>query len=307
MIAAGRKRTHSPSQFRFMWAVVINPVSGAGKGAILGAETAGFFASRGLPYQIITATSAEKLRSNLEDFLDSNLGAITGVIAVGGDGLAHLVLQMVVPRRIAFSVIPAGTGNDFVRALGWNLTDIQVQLNAVVSKPASAIDLGLVDSEWFGAVLSTGFDSVVNEKANTMKWPKGPMKYNFAIAMELPKFKPLKYTIELDNQVIETEAMLIAVGNGGSYGGGMKVCPDAVMNDGLFDVMVLRPVSKVEFVRVFPKVFSGKHVQHKQVEIYRTKRVSLHAPAIAYADGERIGGLPVRAECMAGAGLSWTP
>lgn len=290
-----------------MWAVVINPVSGAGKGAILGAETAGFFASRGLPYQIITATSAEKLRSNLEDFLDGNRGAITGVIAVGGDGLAHLVLQIVVPRRIAFSVIPAGTGNDFVRALGWNLTDIQVQLNAVVSKPASAIDLGLVDSEWFGAVLSTGFDSVVNEKANTMKWPKGPMKYNFAIAMELPKFKPLKYTIELDNQVIETEAMLIAVGNGGSYGGGMKVCPDAVMNDGLFDVMVLRPVSKVEFVRVFPKVFSGKHVQHKQVEIYRTKRVSLHAPAIAYADGERIGGLPVRAECMAGAGLSWTP
>jgi diacylglycerol kinase (ATP) len=290
-----------------MWAVVINPVSGAGKGAILGAEAAGFFASRGLPYQIITATSAEKLRSNLEDFLDSNLGAITGVIAVGGDGLAHLVLQMVVPRRIAFSVIPAGTGNDFVRALGWDLADIKNQLNAVVSKPASAIDLGLVDSEWFGAVLSTGFDSVVNEKANTMKWPKGPMKYNFAIAMELPKFKPLKYTIELDNQVIETEAMLIAVGNGGSYGGGMKVCPDAVMNDGLFDVMVLRPVSKVEFVRVFPKVFSGKHVQHKQVEIYRTKRVSLHAPAIAYADGERIGGLPVRAECMAGAGLSWTP
>jgi diacylglycerol kinase (ATP) len=290
-----------------MWAVVINPVSGAGKGAILGAEAAGFFASRGLPYQIITATSAEKLRSNLEDFLDSHLGAITGVIAVGGDGLAHLVLQMVVPRRIAFSVIPAGTGNDFVRALGWDLADIKNQLNAVVSKPASAIDLGLVDSEWFGAVLSTGFDSVVNEKANTMKWPKGPMKYNFAIAMELPKFKPLKYTIELDNQVIETEAMLIAVGNGGSYGGGMKVCPDAVMNDGLFDVMVLRPVSKVEFVRVFPKVFSGKHVQHKQVEIYRTKRVSLHAPAIAYADGERIGGLPVRAECMAGAGLSWTP
>ena len=290
-----------------MWVVVINPVSGAGKGAILGAETAGFFAAKGLPYQIITATSAEKLRSNLADFLDSNLGAITGVIAVGGDGLAHLVLQMVVPRRIPFSVIPAGTGNDFVRALGWDIDDIKIQLGAVVSKPASAIDLGLVDSEWFGAVLSTGFDSVVNEKANTMKWPKGPMKYNFAIAMELPKFQPLEYTIELDNQVIETEAMLIAVGNGLSYGGGMKVCPDAVMTDGLFDVMVLRPVSKVEFLRVFPTVFSGKHVQHKQVEIYRTKRVSLHASAIAYADGERIGGLPVRAECIAGAGLSWTP
>jgi diacylglycerol kinase (ATP) len=290
-----------------MWAVVINPVSGSGKGAILGTETAGFFSEKRLPYQIITATSADKLRVNLAEFLDNNVGSIDGVIAVGGDGLVHLVLQMVVPRNIPFSAIPAGTGNDFVRALGWNLEDIKTQLNAVVSKPPSALDLGLVDSEWFGAVLSTGFDSVVNEKANTLKWPKGPNKYNVAIAMELPKFKPLKYTIELDSQVIETEAMLIAVGNGHSYGGGMKVCPDAVMNDGLFDVMVLRPVSKVEFVRVFPTVFSGRHVEHKQVDIYRTKRVSLHAPAIAYADGERIGGLPVRAECIAGAGLSWTP
>ena len=290
-----------------MWAVVINPVSGAGKGAILGAETAGYFAENSLPYQIVTATSAEKLKSNLSDFLNKNSSSLDGVIAVGGDGLVHLVLQMVVPRKIPFAVIPAGTGNDFVRALGWELDQIRVQLNAIVSRPPSAIDLGLVDSEWFGAVLSTGFDSVVNEKANTMKWPSGPMKYNVAIAMELPKFKPLKYTIELDTQIIETEAMLIAVGNGGSYGGGMKVCPDAVMNDGLFDVMVLRPVSKIEFIRVFPTVFSGRHVDHKQVDIYRTKRVSLHAPAIAYADGERIGGLPVRAECIAGAGLSWTP
>ena len=290
-----------------MWVVVINPVSGSGKGAILGTQAAGFFSERRLSYQIITATSADKLRSNLAEFLDSNVGLIEGVVAVGGDGLVHLVLQLVVPRNIAFSAIPAGTGNDFVRALGWELDEIKIQLNTVVSTPPVAIDLGLVDSEWFGAVLSTGFDSVVNEKANKMNWPKGPMKYNLAIAMELPKFKPLKYTIELDNQVIETEAMLIAVGNGGSYGGGMKVCPDAVMSDGLFDVMVLRPVSKVEFVRVFPTVFSGKHINHKQVDIYRTKRVSLHAPAVAYADGERIGGLPVRAECIAGAGLSWTP
>jgi len=290
-----------------MWAVVVNPVSGSGKGAILGTETAGFFSEKRLPYQIITATSADKLRINLAEFLDNNVGSIDGVIAVGGDGLVHLVLQIVVPRNIPFSAIPAGTGNDFVRALGWNLDEIRTQLNAVVSEPPTAIDLGLVDSEWFGAVLSTGFDSVVNEKANTLKWPKGPSKYNVAIAMELPKFKSLKYTIELDSRVIETEAMLIAVGNGRSYGGGMKVCPDAVMNDGLFDVMVLRPVSKVEFVRVFPTVFSGRHVDHKQVDIYRTKRVSLHAPAIAYADGERIGGLPVRAECIADAGLSWTP
>jgi diacylglycerol kinase (ATP) len=290
-----------------MWAIVVNPVSGGGKGASFGREVSGYFSSKGLPYQIITAVSAEKLRINLQEFLDKQGSNCQGVIAVGGDGLAHLVIQLTTPRRIPFTVIPAGTGNDLVRALGWPLTSISRQLDFVTNEPASAIDLGLVDSEWFGAILSTGFDSVVNEKANRMKRPQGQMKYNLAIAMELPKFKPLTYTIGLDNQAIQTEAMLIAVANGSSYGGGMLVCPDADLNDGLFDVMVLRPVSKFEFVKVFPKVFKGAHVSHPKVDIYRTRKVSLSAPAIAYADGERIGGLPVQAECMAGAGLSWTP
>jgi len=133
------------------------------------------------------------------------------------------------------------------------------------------------------------------------------MKYNAAIAMVLPKFRPMQYTIGLDSNSIQTEAMLIAVANGSSYGAGMLVCPDARMDDGLFDVMVLRPVSKLEFIKVFPKVFKGAHIDHPQVDIYRSKRVSLSAPAVAYADGERVGTLPVQAECIAGAGLSWTP
>ena len=290
-----------------MWALVINPIAGSGRGAALGREVAGYFAAKKLSYCIITAASALKIRENLTEFLDINGDSCKGVISVGGDGLAHLVLQLVVPRKIPFSVVAGGTGNDFLRAMGWQIDGLTAQLDAVTSRNPSRIDLGLVDSEWFGAVLSTGFDSVVNEKANTLKWPKGPMKYNVAIAMELPKFTPLQYRIEMDNQNIETEAMLIAIGNGSSYGGGMKVCPDADMSDGLFDVMVLRPVSKFEFLRVFPKVFSGAHINHPQVDIYRTSKVSLQAGAIAYADGERIGGLPVRAECMAGAGLSWTP
>ena len=290
-----------------MWAIVINPVSGGGKGSVLGRQVADYFTSKRLKFQIITATSESKLRSNLNEFLELIGRECTGVVAVGGDGLAHLVIQLVTPRAIPFTVIPAGTGNDLVRALGWSLDSITYQLDHVTNSAPSYIDLGLVDSEWFGAILSTGFDSVVNEKANSMKRPKGQMKYNVAIALELPKFKPMQYTIGLDNKAIQTEAMLIAVANGSSYGGGMLVCPDADMQDGLFDVMVLRPVSKLEFLRVFPKVFKGAHVDHPKVDIYRTKKVSLAAPAIAYADGERIGELPVQAECMAGAGLSWTP
>ena len=290
-----------------MWAIVINPVSGSGRGAVLGREVAGYFASKKLSYCIITASSAQKLRQNLSEYLDTNGNDCEGVISVGGDGLAHLVLQLVGPRKVPFTVVAAGTGNDFLRALGWQLDGLMAQLDAVTSRKPTPVDLGLVDSEWFGAILSTGFDSIVNEKANTLRWPKGPMKYNLAIAMELPKFRPLGYRIEIDGQIIETEAMLIAIGNGSSYGGGMMVCPDADMSDGLFDVMVLRPVSKFEFLRVFPKVFTGQHIHHPQVDIYRASKVSLTAEAVAYADGERVGGLPVRAECMAGAGLSWTP
>jgi len=291
-----------------VWAIVINPASGDGKGAVLGRQVAGYFASHARDYTVITATSANKLKSNLEVFLDLPEGQnCEGVIAVGGDGLAHLVIQLVAPRKIPFTVIPAGTGNDLVRSMGWDLDSITQQLDFVTSTAPTPIDLGMVDSEWFGAILSTGFDSVVNERANAMDWPKGPMKYNLAIAMELPRFKPLSYTIELDTQLLQVEAMLIAVANGKSYGGGMQVCPDASMNDGLFDVMILHPVSKVEFVKVFPKVFKGAHKGHPQVRFYRSARVSISSAAIAYADGERIGGLPVRAECMAGAGLSWTP
>jgi diacylglycerol kinase (ATP) len=291
-----------------VWAIVINPASGGGKGAVLGRQVAGYFALHARDYTVLSATSANKLKSNLEVFLDLPEGQnCEGVIAVGGDGLAHLVIQLVAPRKIPFTVIPAGTGNDLVRSMGWDLDSITQQLDFVTSTAPTPIDLGMVDSEWFGAILSTGFDSVVNERANTMDWPKGPMKYNLAIAMELPRFKPLSYTIELDTQLLQVEAMLIAVANGKSYGGGMQVCPDASMNDGLFDVMILHPVSKVEFVKVFPKVFKGAHKGHPQVRFYRSARVSISSAAIAYADGERIGGLPVRAECMAGAGLSWTP
>lgn len=286
------------------WAIVINPTSGQGKGAEVGRAAVGYFGKHDLKYQIITGISAENVSRDLRSFLHANQEC-EGVLCVGGDGLAHLVLQSVVPLRIPFAVIPAGTGNDFVRALKWPLDDLENLLNIVTTQKPTPIDIGLVDGEWFGAVLSSGFDSVVNEKANSLKWPKGPSKYNLAIALELPRFKPSHFEINLDDRTLSTEAMLIAVGNGSSYGGGMRVCPNASLTDGLFDVMVLAPISKAEFIRVFPKVYSGDHVHHPEVSIYRSKKVKINSSAIAYADGERVGALPISAECVPGAGLTW--
>lgn len=286
-----------------MWLVAINPSSGQGKGAIFAERVTTYLSSRGIKYQVLSADSAHTLRGELERALDS--GSYKGVLSIGGDGLAHLVLQVAVPRAIPFAVIPAGTGNDIVRTLGWSLTDLNSYLERVLSTQPSPIDLGNVDSEWFAAILSTGFDSIVNERANRLTWPQGPQRYNVAIALELPKFKATEYEITMDSGTITTEAMLIAVGNGRSYGGGMLVCPHAQINDGLFDVMILEPVSKIEFLKVFPKVFSGSHLSHPAVKSYRTQKISISADAVAYADGERIGRAPVSAECIASAGLTW--
>jgi len=286
-----------------MWLVAINPSSGHGKGSTFGKRVTDYLSSKEVSYRVFSAQSASQLRNEIESSLDSQ--RYQGIISVGGDGLAHLILQLAVPRSIPFAIIPAGTGNDIVRTLGWSLTDIDGYLDQVISTKARPIDLGNVDSEWFAAILSTGFDSVVNERANSLKWPKGPQRYNAAIALELPKFQPIQYEITMDSSTLTTEAMLIAVGNGRSYGGGMLVCPQAQLNDGLFDVMILEPVTKVEFLKVFPKVFSGSHISHPAVKTFRTQKVSIVADAVAYADGERIGLAPVSAECIAAAGLTW--
>lgn len=286
-----------------MWLIAINPRAGNGKGSKVADVVTRFLSLNDISYRSIAAASAEELSRLLALELDSK--RYQGVIAVGGDGLAHLVLQVSIPRHIPFAVVPAGTGNDFVRTLGWSLEDVEPLLRRVISSQPSPIDLGNVDSEWFGAILSTGFDSVVNERANKLSWPKGPQRYNLAIAMELPRFDPIEYEITCDGNSFTTKAMLVAIGNGKSYGGGMNICPQAQLHDGLFDIVILEPVSTFEFIKTFPKVYSGSHLSHPQVRTLRAKKVTINANAVAYADGERIGPAPISAECVKDAGLTW--
>lgn len=286
-----------------MWLIAINPHSGNGRGSAVAVEVTRYLSLHDISYRSIAAASADELTSSLVKELDGK--SYKGLIAVGGDGLAHLVMQLCVPRHLPFAIVPAGTGNDFVRTLGWSLEDIEPMLKRITTNEPTPIDLGNVDSEWFGAILSTGFDSVVNERANRLRWPSGPQRYNVAIALELPRFRPTTYEITCDGDSFTTEAMLVAVGNGKSYGGGMNICPQAQINDGLFDLIILEPVSKVEFLKVFPRVYSGSHINHPKIRSIRAKKVTINAKAVAYADGERIGPAPISAECVKDAGLTW--
>jgi diacylglycerol kinase (ATP) len=143
---------------------------------------------------------------------------------------------------------------------------------------------------------------VVNERANHWSWPRGQARYNLAMLRELPVFRPIPYVVEVDGVRHDTEAMLVVVGNGASYGGGMRVTPDALLDDGLADVLILHRISIPAFLRVFPQVYRGTHVTHPAVEIVRGRRVRLEAPGIvAYADGERFAPLPLDLEVVPGA------
>jgi diacylglycerol kinase (ATP) len=293
-----------------MWLVAINPTSGRGRGAKLGQEVSNYLQERKINYQIITGANAVALQNNLRqsiETLKSNSIQIRAIIAVGGDGLIHLALQIAVPHSIAVVTIPAGTGNDFVRSLGWDLDRPLAPLWTAINSAPQDVDLGEIDGEYFAAIASTGFDSLVNERANGLSWPKGPAKYNVAMAIELPKFKPLSYKFTIDGKYFEREAMLIAVGNGRSYGGGMLVCPDAELDDGQFDLMILNPVSKREFIRIFPSVYEGAHISHPKVEIHKASEIGIEASAICYADGERIGPMPATFHVAKGALKTWRP
>jgi len=226
------------------------------------------------------------------------------LVALGGDGMAHLALQAVAGTFTPLGIVAAGTGNDLATHLGLPVRNPVAAADVVADGHTRTIDsvrLTPLD-RWFGCVLGAGFDSVVNERANLMRWPKGPQRYNLAIAAELPRFRPMPFRLTLDGEVWETEAMLVAVGNASSYGAGMKVTPDAQIDDGLLDVFVLGPVGKVDFLRTFPRVFKGTHLSHPAATLRRARVVTLDAPGVvAYADGERMSALPLTCECVPGA------
>ena len=266
-----------------------NPTSGRGKGAKVLAIIEKYLISQNLHFILISTSSLNQslllLKGNIQKYPEAK------VIVIGGDGMVHAAINNIENNTIG--LIPAGTGNDFARALGLALDDPISSIKRATSANIDLVDLGKVGEDYFAAICSTGFDSIVNERANGLKWPHGKMKYNIAMLLELSRFQPKSYKIVVDGKSLETQAMLIAIANGLSYGGVMKVCPAAQLQDGLLDIMILGPVSKFEFIRIFPSVFKGLHITHPAVSIFQGRSIQITADAVGYADGERIGNLPL--------------
>jgi len=290
-----------------MWLLVVNSRAGKGRASKLAGKFEVLLKSNNLPYEIINKATYEETFSEYRLSIAS--GKFEKVVAVGGDGLVNLCLQEVAEQSIGLSVIPAGTGNDFARAVGSHKKSVNEIFNVVRSQDPTTIDLGLVTGafgkRWYVQVLSTGFDALVNNLANRINWPRGQMKYTLATLLTLARFKPIPYELIIDGKQFKQDFMLLSVANGETYGGGMRICPDASNSDGIFDILLVRPVSKIVLLSIFPKVFTGKHVPHPKIDIIRGKKVQLSADASAFADGEFVSKLPIEITNVKNALKTW--
>ncbi len=277
-------------------ALLVNPAAGKGvSGAVVAAVHARLAAGELEVTRMQGADGAEAAdlaRQAVDDGYDL-------LVTMGGDGLVHLAIQAVAESPTVLGVVPTGSGNDVARYLGIPLAKPLAAADVICRQLTRTMDLGKAGSTYFATVLATGFDSLVNERANRLRWPHGQLRYHLATLAELRVFNPVTYTLEIDGRRLLHDAMLVAIGNGPSYGGGLRICEGALLDDGLLDVVIIKPISKAELLTVYPRLLRGTHVRHPAYEHHRARRVSVAAPGIvAYGDGERIGPLPLSVECV---------
>jgi diacylglycerol kinase (ATP) len=284
--------------------LVANPTAGGGRGRrmIPGAEAA----LRALGFEqrlVMTDDGAHPLRAAREAAADG----VPAVIALGGDGLVGSCAEGLVGSQTALAVVPAGNGNDFARSLGLHPRRPFLALECLREGRLRAVDAVRVEGPgWerhYVCVGGAGFDSEVNAYANRLTRLRGAARYVVAVFRTLARFHPVEFTVRVDGHERRLGAMMVAVANAPQYGGGMKVCPDASLDDGLLDVCVVGAIPKRTFVAVFPRVFRGTHVAHPAVTMLRGQKVEVEAgrPFDVYGDGERLGPLPATFIAVAGA------
>ncbi|WP_243795246.1 diacylglycerol kinase [Saccharopolyspora gloriosae] len=278
------------------FSLLVNPKAGQGRTAAAAVRAVRYLRGSGVSTTVLIGRDEADSLALAHRAVAAGTGAL---VACGGDGIVNVALQAVAGTDTPFGVIPAGTGNDHARMLGIPRHDPVAAARVVRDGAVRPIDLGRVGDRWFGTAFAGGFDALVTERTNRLKWPRGKLRYNLAVLVELAALRPLDYVLELDGRTVPTQAILVAVGNGQTYGGGMRICPDAVPDDGLFDVTVIGSARRDQIVRLLPTIYPGTHVEHAQVTTYRASRVRLSTPGVTgYADGERFQELPVTCECV---------
>jgi len=285
------------------WVAIANPVAGRGRTRKLLPDLSRAFEATPVQVDLVVSEHAdhpaELARAALRDG--------RGVIACGGDGLIAELGGLVAEANGTLGIVPTGSGNDFARHLGFDLDEPLAATDVLATGTVRAVDLGRADGQWFATVAGCGFDAEANRWANGRRHLRGTTLYVTAVLRTLVTYRPRRFRITIDErEPREISAWLVAVANGSSYGGGMRIAPEAREDDGLLDVVVVGPTGRLDFLRSFPRVFKGTHLDHPLVEVARGRHVRIESleetiPLELWASGERVGALPRDVEVVPGA------
>lgn len=277
---------------------IINPVAGSGKSKEYIKIIKEKMEFENIDFDIKISNSignVEEISLNADDEI------YTDIVSVGGDGTLFETINGMANKKVNLGIIAGGTGNDFIRSVEIP-TDIYEALEIIKNGKIKDIDLGMVNGKYFINVVSFGIDGeIVRITDKIKKYIKGSAAYLSATLKSLVVYKAKSMLIEIDGVKYHREAYLVAVGNGKYFGGGMKVLPNAEIDDELLDICIVKKMSKVKLIALFPSIFSGKHISIKGVEYFKGKKVSIKSikdKIIVNADGNLIGPSPAKIEIL---------
>jgi diacylglycerol kinase (ATP) len=285
--------------------VLTNPASGHGNAPHAAEKAIERLHQRGVDAVAIVGSDAEHARRLLHTAVEKSTDAM---VVVGGDGVISDALQSLAGTDIPLGIVPAGTGNDHAREFGLPAKDPVAAADVVADGWTEVVDLGRIrdrkgTTKWFGTVAAAGFDSLVTDRANRMRWPRGRMRYNLAMLAELSALRLLPFRLVLDGrEEIVADLTLAAFGNTRSYGGGMLICPNADHTDGQLDITMVHSASRSRLIRLFPTVYRGTHVNLDAVTTARATSIDVESAGInIYADGDFACALPAEISAVRGA------
>ena len=274
--------------------LLINPAAGRGKSYRLNSSIIDNVRTHYADVKVLTASSIEETRSLIQNVVERGAEKL---IVAGGDGIVHLAIQAVARSSTALGIIPSGSGNDFARAIGIPM-GIKEAVEIALSKP-SKIDLLKVGNRWVASVLTFGFSSDVNTRANRMQRPKGPSRYTFATLLCLPKLQSRKLELQVDEKKYRFDLVLGTVANTSEFGGGMKIAPNADPTDGNSNLTLVTRIGRIELLRFFRRVFDGSHLLHPKVHTLEGNVIEISTEGFdIWGDGELIGVSPIKIQLM---------
>jgi YegS/Rv2252/BmrU family lipid kinase len=279
-----------------MLSLIVNPQAGGGRTASALEEVRAALTNLGLEHHVEPTRSLEHAQELGRGAADRGELAV----AFGGDGLIGAVANAVKHTPGVLGVLPGGRGNDFARVLEIPLEPVPA-CAVLRDGNVRALDLGQVGEKTFIGIASCGFDSVANRIANETRIVRGNLVYAYGALRALAGWKPAHFVVTLDDgDRREFTGYTVAVANSGAYGGGMMMAPDASLQDGLLDIVLVGHAPKLRFLRLLPTVFKGEHVNQPNVEVVRARQIEITAerPFTMYADGDPIAELPVKVTAL---------